>query len=133
MSETVKERLEHLKGNKPENLKKGGEIKIGEYGGKRKGAGRKHKEANAIARGTKEYIDKHFNEKVEIKITDSKTGKSFTIKKPRIVHALEVLFSIGASDRNPDALNKWLDRALGKPAQVVEGNEDKAITIRIDF
>jgi hypothetical protein len=50
------------------------------------------------------------------------------------VIVLETLFNVGVQDKNPDALNKWLDRALGKAVQPVahEESEEKPRLI-IDF
>lgn len=99
-------------------------------------SGRKPKEANIIARGIKAYLEAHYDEKVKIRVTDPKTGKVREISKPRGILALEQLFLLGmgqTSIGNADALNKWLDRALGRPAQVVRGDEDEPIMIKIDF
>lgn len=108
-----------------EKLKKGGEIKPKKKGGKRQGSGRKPKEANLIARGIKNYLDKHFTGDAEIQITDPKSGEKRIISKPRIVAALEKLFSLGMKgEGDADALNKWLDRALGKaPQSIVLGGK----------
>ena len=96
-------------------------------------SGRKVKEVNLIARGIKGYLDAHFNEKVKISIQDPKTGKTRTISKPRTIVALEALFNIGMKDKSSDALNKWLDRSLGRPATILKGSESEPIVLRIDI
>lgn len=98
------------------------------------GTGRKPKEIDITRRGIKAYLDSHFNESLKIKITDPKTGKEKVINKPRLVIVLEKLYEIGTQgEGSSDALNKWLDRALGKPLQTVGGDEDKPILLKIDF
>lgn len=94
-------------------------------------SGRKPKEANLIARGIKKYLDDHFNEKVKIQITDPQTGKTRIIEKPRIIRVLEKLYEIGVQNDNADALNKWLDRALGRPIQTIAGEDNKPILVKI--
>lgn len=131
----LEERIKKLVGDKSEKLKNDKEIiQLKKNGGKRAGSGRKPKEANIIARGIKSYLDNHFQENVKIEIEDPKTGKKVIVSKPRIVYALEKLYEIGTrTPGDPDALNKWLDRALGKPIQPIGGDEDKPILIKIDF
>lgn len=103
-------------------------------GGKRPGSGRKPKEVNIIARGIKDWMDTHMNEKVDVRIKDPKTGKERIIKKTRLMYAMEKLYSMGTSgEGNADAVNKWMDRVLGKPLQKVVGDETEPIVVRIDF
>ena len=133
---SIEDRIQRLKGEKPklDDLKKTKGSSKGTWGGKRPNTGgSKPKEANLIARGIKAYMDAHFNEKVKIQITDPKTGKVRIVDAPRIVVVLQKLYEIGMKNDNADALNKWLDRALGKPVQAIEGNPDKPIQLHIDF
>jgi hypothetical protein len=121
-----------------DDLKKSEPLKKGQWGGKRAGAGgsKPTSEERAKERGIKAYLDQHVNEEVKIRITDPKTGKVREVSKPRIVIVLETLFNVGVQDKNPDALNKWLDRALGKPISI--GKENNAVEpnqhfLSIDF
>lgn len=131
---TLDERLKKLGGKETEKLKKDGETSAPKKnGGARPGSGRKKTEKTKIEADIKKYLHQHFNEKVSIKMVDPKTGKSKIIKMPRVVRALEKLYEIGVANDNADALNKWLDRALGKAPQPIEGSEDKPILLKIDF
>lgn len=90
-------------------------------GGKREGSGRKTKEETIIARGRKELIEGHYEEEVEVTYTDRGSGQTVKVKKPRTLIALEKLFKIGTEgEGNWNALEKWLDRSLGKAKQDVE-------------
>ncbi len=119
--------------SKLDDLKKSEPPKKGTWGGKRVGAGgsKPRSEKRAIQRGIKAWIDEYVNGEVAVQIVDPKTGKSRIVKKPRVVRVLEMLYDIGVKDRSPDALNKWLDRALGKPVHPVAGDEDAPIMIQI--
>lgn len=95
------------------------------------GTGRKTLEATLIARGLKQMIDDHSNEMIDVEITVDVTVKGVTkkikkmVKVSRFRHALEKLFRIGTEGTgDADAINKWLDRVAGKPAQPVVGDED---------
>lgn len=136
MKESVDERLKRLAGHKnPENRKieKPPKVDRRKFNHAGPGSGRKPKEENLTRRGIKAYLDTHINEKVKIRVTDPKTGKSKEVSKPRLIIILEKLFAAAAVDGNVDAMNKWLDRALGKPLQPVGGDEDHPIMIKIDF
>ena len=96
-------------------------------------SGRKPKEANIIARDTKAEMEKHFSELVPVKIR-GKDGTETIVMVSRTIRALQKLYEIGTiNDGNADALNKWLDRNLGKPAQVIKGDENEPVILRIDF
>lgn len=135
----IQERLAKLKGEeKSKNPKSEGldspKIDRRKFNKRTPGTGRKPKEANIIAKAIKARLDEHFNGQIEITFIDQKTGKKRTEKKSRIVAALEKLFTIGMRDNgDPDALNKWLDRALGKPLQKVGGSEDEPIHLKVDI
>lgn len=65
-------------------------------------------------------LDKHANETVKVTVTDRRSGQTVEIEKPRVLVALEKLFeraTKGAGETQ--ALEKWLDRALGKAPQAV--------------
>jgi len=89
--------------------------KVG-HGGRREKSGRKPKKEKVKARGIKEVVEKHFGEEVKIRIVDPKTGTSMIVSKPRVLRMLEVLYDQAVAG-SAEAANKWLDRALGKPAQ----------------
>ena len=87
-------------------------------GGKRPGAGRKSSLKKLEESGKKELIDEHVSEMVEVTVRDKDTLKVIKIMKPRILAAMEKLFVVGTSgEGNPEALDKWLNRALGRPVQ----------------
>ncbi len=134
------EAINKLKGGKIPNSQtaENGTVKIDKrkFNKRDPKSGRKPKEANIIARGIKAYLEAHYDEKVKIRVTDPKTGKTREIAKPRGILALEQLFLLGMGQTekgNADALNKWLDRALGRPAQPIVGDEDKPILLKIDI
>lgn len=133
MSESLKDRLARLKGEKKSPIEKLKKAEKSKKGGKRSGSGRKPKESTLITRGIKAYLDQHINENVKIKVTDPKTGKSREIKKPRLVVVLERLFEAAVTDKNVDAMNKWLDRALGKPLQKIGGDDNQPLKLEIDI
>lgn len=114
----ISEVVEKLKKNDEINSIKKSTVK--NNGGARKGAGRKSTEAKMIERGLKNYIGQYYEGDIKINVIDPKTGREIIVKKPRIIWVLEVLYDIGVKDRNADALNKWLDRALGKPTAKIE-------------
>lgn len=99
-------------------------------GGYRPGAGQPPKLANLIAKGQKQMLDDfvagEYTVDVEIR------GKKVTLKKSRVLIATEMLFLIGIKQESPDALNKFLDRALGRPAQPIRGDGDSDAPIRME-
>lgn len=100
------------------------------------GSGRPPKEANIIARAKNAALEAHYDENIKIRATDPKTGKVREIAKPRKLLVMEQLFLLGmgqTTQGNVDALNKWLDRALGKPEQPIVGDETKPILLKIDI
>lgn len=137
---TAAERIQALtEGDKPAVVEipknqneEGGKIDKRKFNKRHPNSGRKPKEITLIERGIKQWVDEHINEEVEITVISN--GVARTIKKPRVAVVLEKLYVIGMKgDGNPDALNKWLDRALGKPYQTIGGDADKPITLKIDF
>ena len=116
----------------PEKVKKGYQIKGGN-GGARPGAGRKPSQAKLVKKGIQEWIDAHMHEKVAVTLI-GKDGKLKTMKMSRLTGALAKLYEMGMDAKgDADALNKWLDRMLGKAAQVVKGDADEPIRLLIDF
>jgi len=112
-----------------------GHRSIKENGGARDGAGRKPGGTADQKRLRKEMVNAHYKEEAEIQIVDKKTGKIITQKKPRIIVALEKLFQIGMKGQgDKDALDKWLNRAIGKPAQPIIGGDedDEPVHLNID-
>lgn len=113
----------------------------GKNGGARAGAGRKANVDNLIVRGIKEQIDEYARGEEEIEIQDPRTGMRIKVKKPRIFWALETFFKYGMalSTKNEfagiQALDKFLDRTLGKPAQPIrgEGDDDPPIKLDVDI
>ena len=100
-----------------ENRQKSGKSK---RGGRREGSGRKQKEKRLDDLSLTQMMDLHISEEVEVTITDRNTGTTSIIKKPRILLAIEKLFERGTKkEGETQALDKWLDRALGRPAQAV--------------
>lgn len=139
--ETIAQRVARLaKGaRKPapqtEKVKKSTYEKKGGNGGARPGAGRKTSEENLVARGIKKWVDEHAVEKMAVQIKDPQTGKVRTIKKTRLMIALEKLYRIGVEgEGNAEAIDKWLNRILGKAVQPLGGNgDDDPIVLRLDF
>ena len=98
-------------------------------GGARAGAGgKKPTKLETITRlGIQTYIDDHYYGKTTIRVTDPKTGRTIDVQKTRVVLALEKLWNIGMKgEGNADALNKWLDRALGRAIQPLGGEDPGA-------
>jgi hypothetical protein len=95
-------------------------------GGKRNGSGRKPSKEKLALKGVQDFFDKHAEEIIETGYDDPKTGKRITVKKPRRVVAIEMLFQIGVKEKNYAALDKWLDRVYGRPGQTIkhEGEVD---------
>lgn len=134
-AQSVAESIKALKqGGQADSLKKEAPIKTGKRGGAREGSGRKTKETTLIARGIRDWVDSHINEEDTIAIVDRRTGTRVEVKKPRVVAVLEKLYQIGMKgEGDADALNKWLDRALGKAVQPIAGDQDKPILLKLDF
>ena len=137
---TAAERILKLTGKTPApehmNKKRPNRGNTANWGGKRSGAGgvKPTKQKTLEERGHKQLIDKHVNEDVEVTIMDKKTGKTLKLKKSRLLVMLEKLSNIGlAGAGNADAINKWLDRALGKPIQKLGGDDENPIRLLIDF
>ncbi len=98
-------------------------------------AGKKPNQTKLIEKGIKQWIDDHAKEKVNVTYVD-KTGKVRTIPKQRIMYAMEALFAIGvgmSTKGSPDAIAKWLDRIMGKPAQPIRGDGDEDAPIKVAF
>jgi len=71
------------------------------------------------ARGLQIVLDRHANETVKVRITDGK-GNIVEVEKPRVILALEKLFERATKGQGEtQALEKWLDRAMGKAPQAV--------------
>lgn len=118
--------LDHLNNKKPR----------GKWGGARKGAGgvKPTNTKTLIRRGIKQWIDDHGKEDLKVTVRDPITGKTRVIQKTRLMLALEKLYKIGMEgDGSPDALDKWLNRILGRPVQPIAGDEDAPMVLRIDF
>lgn len=118
----MKIRDEH---KKVEKLKTGGKTpghgSVKDNGGARENSGRKPGGTADQKRLRKEIVQNHIKEDVEVLTKDGKT-----IKKPRLLIAMERLFALGTKgEGDANALDKWLNRAIGKPAQpIVGGDED---------
>jgi hypothetical protein len=85
----------------------------------RAGNGALTTEESLQARGLDILLEKHIGETVSIRITDGK-GNIVYVEKPRVVVALEKLFERGTKGAGEtQALEKWLDRVMGKPAQAL--------------
>lgn len=96
-------------------------------GGARPGSGRKPGGTALQKRIVKQVLAAHYDEEVEIEVKDAKTGKTVKVKKPRALAVMEKLYQVGmAGAGNDAALDRWLNRALGKPPQPLIGDEDEA-------
>ncbi len=131
-AERIEALTSKLGGVKTEKLEKAKKPVRGKNGGVRPGSGRKPKAATLLERGIKEWVDQHINEMVDVKIL-AKDGTTTIVKRARVAAVLEKLYLIGMTENNADALNKWLDRALGKPVQAIVGDEEKPILLKVDF
>lgn len=120
-----------------ESLKKEGKTKKDGRGGKRDGSGRKTKETTLAIRGIRAKLDEYAQGDEEITVTDPVTGKSVKVKKPRILWAMETFFKFGmdlAAKRDVagiHALERFFDRAIGKPAQPIRGEGEDDAPIRV--
>ncbi len=93
-------------------------------------AGRPPSEAKLAARGIRELIDNHVNEVLTLNVIENGVKKE--VQRTRLMAALEKLYNLGTAGKgDADAISKWLDRALGKPAQPIVG-DDEAAPIRIE-
>ena len=107
--------------------------KKGGNGGVRPGSGRPEGSLAFGRRINKQLIDAHINEEFEVRVTDSKTGRKVTATKPRFIVVLEKLYEIGMrGDGDANALDKWLNRAIGKPVQPIVGEEEEP-PVQIDL
>lgn len=141
---TIKQQLEaKLVGNKPpsekiERLNKG-EVSIPakkedgrkNNGGARPGSGHPPSEDTLMKRGFKQIIEERIGKEVDVRITDPRTGKSVVIKEPRLALAIDKLFENGYVKGDTTALNSFLDRAIGKPAQPIRGDGDSDTPVRL--
>lgn len=113
-----------------EKLKTGKEIKtdkkeVDGRGGAREGSGRKPGGTSLARRLLRTMVQEHYTEEVEVKVKDPKTGIEHVIKKPRVVIAIDALFQVGVQTKDATALDKYLNRALGKAPQPLIGDEDE--------
>lgn len=146
---SLKDRLNALAGNKPgagkpvqtpkpeiDKLKKEpGTGKGRNYvpkglglGGAREGSGRPPSGIALERRQAKKILSEHVAEEVEVKVLDKITGKERILKKSRILIQLERLFQSSVNKDgtfNDGAIDKWLNRALGKAPQPLIGDEDE--------
>lgn len=99
----------------------------GKNGGKRPGAGRPPGGIAMYRRAMKKYLADYFAEEQLVKVVDPKSGRPVTIKKPRAVIMLEVLYGVALQQLKGDShsADLWLNRALGKAPQPLIGDEDE--------
>ena len=83
-------------------------------------------------RSLKELVNDHFSEEVEVKILDKKTGKEVIVKKPRTVVMIEQLYQTALKNHDTAAMERWLNRALGKAVQPISGDDDEP-PVRVDI
>jgi hypothetical protein len=122
-SKAGNEAVDHL--NKKSAKKKPNRGNRANWGGKRSGAGgvKPTLEKTLMNTARKQRLEEHVEEEIEVEVTVmTKQGpKKVKIKKPRVVIALEKMFQRGVKgDGDTVALDKWLDRAYGKPNQGIE-------------
>lgn len=134
------ERLQNLAGGKNNKINSGKGIIPAK---KKKRDGRKNNHAGpgagrppggqALERRTlRALLAKHYQEEVEIEVEDPKTHKMVKMKKPRALAMMEKLYEIGIKNGNDAAIDRWLNRALGKAPQPLIGDEDED-PIRVDL
>lgn len=111
----------------PEKMKRAsGYVKKGNNGGYRPGSGRKAGEGAITHRIGRQMLRDFASEELLVTVTDPLSGKIRKEKKTRVLLAMEKLYEIGMADKgNQDALNKFLDRAVGKPVQPISGDDDE--------
>lgn len=75
----------------------------------------------------KQLLEDHFGEEVEVRVKDRKTGVEKIVMKPRAVVIMERLYMIGMGlvEGDSAAIDKWLNRALGKAPQPLVGDEEE--------
>lgn len=100
-------------------------------GGARPGAGRPEGGTSLLRRLVRDLVKNHYTEEVAVKIKDPTTGVEHTIKKPRVLIAIDMMFQIGIANKDAAALDKYLNRALGKAPQPLVGDDDEP-PIQID-
>lgn len=101
-------------------------------GGAREGAGRKPGGTALQRRLVRTLVQDHYTQEVDVKVKDPKTGNEHTIKKPRVLVAIDTLFQVGVQNKDAHALDRYLNRALGKPPQPLIGDEEED-PVRIDL
>lgn len=99
---------------------------------KKKHAGGRPPGGQALARRSlRAILANHYAEEVEIELIDQKTSKLVKIKKPRVLAMMDKLYEIGIAG-NDTAIDRWLNRALGKAPQPLIGDEEED-PIKIDL
>ncbi len=131
MKTDLERRVKALVG-KTEKVKKVKYVKKGNNGGKRPGSGRKPGGAALERRTLRAILSKHYGEDVTIEVEDPKTHKKVKIKKPRVLAMMEKLYETGIANGDTAAIDRWLNRALGKPPQPLVGDEEED-PVRIDL
>ncbi len=119
--------------NPKNHTTKDGKIDRRQFNKRTPGTGNPPKEITLLRRGIKAFMEQHSNEKIDVKITDPKTGQTRTIKKPRAMVLLEVLFAKAYTDKDVAAIKEWFDRAVGKSAQPIRGDGDDDTPIRMEI
>lgn len=111
---------------KTEKVKKSKYIPKGGNGGKRPDSGRKPGGTAMQKRVNKELIMDHVSGEATVTVVDRKTGKTVTVKKPRIIAALEKLYELGMKGQgDANAIDRWMNRAIGKAIQPIVGDDDE--------
>lgn len=119
-----------------ENLKTGKESKKdekpkGKHGGARPGSGREEGGTALAKRILKQKLMDFYTEEVEVSYKQ-KDGKIIKIKKPRTMVIIEALYQIAIESKDSMAMDRFLNRALGKAAQPIVGDEDED-AVQIDL
>jgi hypothetical protein len=89
------------------------------------GSGRKPGGSALLRREIRALVQQHYNEEVTVKVKDPKTGVEREIKKPRVLIAIDALFTLGMKNNDANAIDRYLNRALGKPPQPLVGDEEE--------
>lgn len=125
----IEEKLKRLAGVKTDKLipakEKKEPKKRGKNGGRRPGSGRPPGGVALERRTLRAMLAKHYGEEVEIEVEDPLTHKKVMIKKSRVLAVMEKLYKVGIENGNDAALDRWLNRALGKPPQPLVGDEEE--------
>lgn len=95
-------------------------------------SGRKPGGGALARRLVRTLVQDHYTAEVEVTVKDPKTGNPHTIKKPRVLIAIDALFQVGVQNKDAHALDRYLNRALGKPPQPLVGDEDED-AIQVDL